>query len=147
MQPTYYNQVFNTIEAWVTPKSRQSMLESYFIRYLPSFTSLFPQSVYGFIRWEPTYEQLLSMFESAIPQQLIRQRNRAFSFIQQDTRAYWPRSMAPIPEKYERIPLIREQLRFMEVFWPDATRPLDRVPGTIQSYRDRIAQFQVAWAW
>lgn len=147
MQPTYYNQVFNALDAWLNPKSRQSTLESYFSKYLPSFTSLFPQSVYGFIQWELTYEQLLTMFDSSIPEQKIRQRDKVYYYLKNDRKKWWDRSMPPIPEKYERIPLKQERIRFVEVFWPDIERPVDRVPGTIKRYKNRFEQFQEVWAW
>ncbi len=147
MNTLYYNQVLNNRDRWVPTKSRTTVLTEYFKKYLPSFTSNFPQIVDRFIKGELSYEYMLTIFENNIPAQKQRQNDKIYSYLREDRKKWGDRSMPPIPEKYERTPLKDEKVRFIEVFWPEQIKEDSRVPWTIKTYSRKVNAFTAIWAW
>jgi hypothetical protein len=116
MKPTYYNQVFSNLEKDISAKPRLNIIKDYFQKYLPSFSTLYPEDVILFIDGNISYDAILKLFNQKISLQVQRQVNRIYDFRKDDERRYGNRSFAPTPPALTRIALEREFDRFKEVF-------------------------------
>ena len=137
-----YNQIFDNLETGIRPKSRESVLQEYFQKYLPFLTGKYRDSIDRFITWEVSYPDMLSIFTWDF---FTGNTHDAVIYFLE---AYSPRysyGESELPPT-QRKPYIREELfRFIDAFWPHQKQSPSHVPGTTKASRAQLLEIIESW--